>query len=203
MSPTSRRRSSGGSPNNRSGSPTRGGFLPRKSKVVNLKSTRVMFYSIGLNENDLDIFLAIIINEHNKRLLAQSISGSWIAMCEALFFSLDSQGFGVMGAEEAAFLARCIVLNRLTCVGGEGLAEGPGASVVVEEVSLRLWNEMQMNSEATTARGQVKGTVTLASFKAFCLRSALGENEMALVAKLLNDEKEKWSNCWKEVSLGG
>ncbi|GMH86610.1 hypothetical protein TrST_g13903 [Triparma strigata] len=194
LSPTSKRR---GSPSNRSGSPSRGGFSPRKSKVVTLKSTREMFYSIGLSENDLDIFLAIIINEHNKRLLAQSISGSWIAMCEALFFSLDKQGHGVMGVEEAAFLARCIVLNRLR--GAEDLdEEGPSASTVVEEVSLRLWNEMQMNSEATTARGQVKGTVTLASFKAFCLRSALGENEMALVAKLVNDEKDFWSNCWKE-----
>lgn len=68
LSPSRKRRSPKRSPGKGGGSSS---FSPRKNKVVSLKTSREIFYSIGLTETDLDIFLAIIINEHNKRLLSQ------------------------------------------------------------------------------------------------------------------------------------
>ena len=132
----------------------------------------------------------------------RSVSASWISMCEALFFAMDVDGYGVIGAEEAAGLARCIVVNRVK--GGEGGEGGEGvepALAAVESVAAKLWADMQMNSDATSSRAQVKGTVTLASFKAFCLRSALGENEMALVAKVVKGSSgsDGWGKCWPEA----
>ena len=44
----------------------------------------------GRSESDLDLMLGLLINEHNKQLLASGqVSGKWISLCEQLFFRLD------------------------------------------------------------------------------------------------------------------
>lgn len=83
----------------------------------------------GYSESDLDLFIGMTIHEANLRLINTTISylnkkatnklvqnsfslevvnQRWISLCEELFFSLDTPGYGVWKFDEVMFFCACL-----------------------------------------------------------------------------------------------
>ena len=187
-------------------SPQRGSSSPKRVKVVGLRRFRdILGLELDFSEEDLDIFVALVINEHNKRLVnLNRVSPKWLTACETLFFLLDKHGHGSISVDEVCAFTRCIMINSLRKKFGSGVPvdELGWVASSLDSSAKNFLHDMAMESSGTTSRGLVRGTVTLASFKAFCLRNALSDNDLRECSKVLtclHAGGEPWREAVEEV----
>jgi hypothetical protein len=96
--------------------------------AVGVFGVRQLLLEKKYGEADLDLCIGIIVNEINMRLLNSSVSyvnrkpGSntqnpfslevcterWLSLCDELFFTLDTPGYGVLRFDEAFFYCACV-----------------------------------------------------------------------------------------------
>ena len=126
-------------------SPPRSSFSPRRVKVISLRQFRTILQEEDFDENDLDIFVALVINEHNRRLVNfNNTSSSWIVTCENLFFTLDKEGTGFIAGEEICALARGLIVNRLREVRDGEVDSMEDIYPAYEKVAKGLLKEVRM-----------------------------------------------------------
>ena len=105
-----------------------------KRVTVGVFGVRQLLLEKKYGEADLDLCIGIILNEVNMRLLNSSVSyvskksnggnqqqqnpyslevcsERWLALCEELFFTLDTPGYGVLHFDEAFFYCSCVAIG--------------------------------------------------------------------------------------------
>jgi hypothetical protein len=97
-------------------------------------------------------------------------------------------------------LARGVIINRLREVRDGRVDSMEDVYPSYENVARALLKEMEMDSSRTTSRGLVKGIISLASFKAFFIRSGFSEEDMRNCIKILT-EVDCGGNVWKSSVL--
>jgi hypothetical protein len=118
-------------PANRSSISSSNQPVPTKKKfLLNLPIFRVILLEKNYAENDLDLFIGILIHENNLRLLNSTISYGnkaggagakgyqlevvtrhWLELSEEIFFSLDTPGYGSLHFDEMFFFCSCILIG--------------------------------------------------------------------------------------------
>jgi hypothetical protein len=101
----------------------------KKRQSVGVFILRQLLLEKKISESDLDLFIGMIINETNNRLLNFSVrytpqqpggggrqslelcTGGWLSACEELFFALDTTGYGVLGFDEVYFFCACLTIG--------------------------------------------------------------------------------------------
>jgi hypothetical protein len=159
---------------------------PSKKKgmlYVPVTALRGIVMEKNYTESDLDLFIGMIIHEANLRLLNTTISfvnkkahhahtnkllqhtptfslevvtPRWIALCEELFFCLDTPGYGVWKFDEAMFFCACITIG-LQSWKNEFELEADLATSTLTATTLQFMRETGANVlvSSTNVRGNV------------------------------------------------
>ena len=106
--------------------------LNSKRVTVGVFGVRQLLLERKYGEADLDLCIGILLHEINMRLLNSSVSyvnkkstsnnqqnpfslevcsERWLALCEELFFTLDTPGYGVLHFDEAFFYCTCVTVG--------------------------------------------------------------------------------------------
>lgn len=112
--------------------PEKGAPGHSKRVTVGVFGVRQLLLEKKYGETDLDLCIGILIHEINMRLLNSSVSyvskkstsgnhqnpfslevcsPKWLALCEELFFTLDTPGYGILHFDEAFFYCTCVAVG--------------------------------------------------------------------------------------------
>lgn len=113
--------------------PEKGAPAHTKRVTVGVFGVRQLLLEKKYGETDLDLCIGILIHEINMRLLNSSVSyvskkttgssnqqnpfslevcsAKWLTLCEELFFTLDTPGYGVLHFDEAFFYCTCVTVG--------------------------------------------------------------------------------------------
>ena len=149
------------------------------------------------SERVLTHFIGYILEENNKILVGFPISyqvrdsslrnisnlelctDSWLVSCEALFFTLDILGYGILQFDEVLFFCGCLVIGTLA---GDVMSNGIQTELDLPELTVMADQFMRdaVNYQSTECHSIFEGQsdvpppVTLPMFKLYLLSRGIG-----------------------------
>jgi len=181
---------------------------PRKSKrtIMDISQLRRILFDKSCYEADLDLFVGILVNDVNRRLLHSTVSygplistggtrriglelcnDRWTTLSEELFFVLDSPGFGALSFDEAFFFCACVTVGMQGWSNLDEL-ETDMSLTTLAAITIQFFHEaggsvahqvtMHVRFGETALPASSKYEVTMPMFKRYLIRKSVGSDAL-------------------------
>ena len=184
--------------------------------VAKLGSFRQMLIMRGHRETDLDLMLALMINEQNKEItqpaqvqglmgMPMGIGGvagalcspQWLSLSQTAFFFVDSRGYGQLTFDELQHIvfAICYTRGDLRLLTPANLA-----TAAIGLLDSALLGQHPSIPQQRTGRPMEYDLITLPMFKKYLVHSACGESVIAKTLEALQFVSETYQRRVSQVS---
>jgi len=174
---------------------------PKRTTTVGISQLRRILFEKPCSEADLDLFVGILINDVNRRLLHSTVCYSplavagprrvglevcddqWVSLSEELFFVLDSPGFGALSFDEAFFFCACVTIGMQGWSSRDDL-EADVSLTTLAAITIQFIHETggsvlaNHTSAAAPVNMNSKYEVTLPMFKRYLIRKSVGADAL-------------------------
>ena len=154
----------------------------RKRPVVSFSSFVAMLSTRGYQYvSDLELRLALVVNEQNRFLLLtaklESMTPEWLAVAEKIFFLLDTMNMCMLSANEISSLAMCLSVTQ----GSMDLN-----AMQVSSATYKMMDKMAACS------GTSCGLVSMLRFKRYLIAKRATEETLNATVRAICAHSELW-----------
>eukprot|EP00949_MAST-11_sp_MAST-11-sp1_P004195 g4195.t1 len=96
------------------GSKAKGGRKKGSSPSTSFEEFLALITPRRYGQSDLDLRLALLVNEQNRAFIQKSVSPDWLAAVEKIFFYLDQNAIGLLTAADISSLVACLAICKGT-----------------------------------------------------------------------------------------
>jgi hypothetical protein len=194
---------------------------PKRTTTVGITQLRRILFEKPCSEADLDLFVGILVNDVNRRLLHSTVSYSplavagprrvglevcddrWASLSEELFFVLDSPGFGALSFDEAFFFCACVTIGMQGWSSRDDL-EADVSLTTLAAITIQFIHEtggivpanqtaihVKFGEAAAPVNVNSKYEVTLPMFKRYLIRRSVGADALKQLLHHVNSCLER------------